>query len=596
MGWEAWVVLMIVALMGYALVRNLAGPDTVLLGGMTLLMTMSVFSDSFLNPGQAIASFGNQGLGTIAVLFVVAEGLTQTGAMGLIGQTVLGRPRHVAVAQVRLMLPVTVFSAFLNNTPIVAMFIPVVQDWAKKTGISASKMLIPLSYAAILGGSCTLIGTATNLVVYGMLDEPMRQRMGMFTITAVAGPAALAGIVYILLASRRLLPDRTPVRQDFEDARRYTVEMLVEDGSTIDGKSIEQAGLRHLPGAYLAEVERGQDRIVAVGPQQILRSGDRLIFVGVVESMRDLQKIRGLIPATDQIFKLSSRRPERRLVEAVVSGSCPLIGKSIREGRFRTVYNAVVIAVYRNGEQIAQKIGDIVLKAGDTLLIEAHPHFVDSQRNNRDFFLVSAVADSQPLRHDRVPLALALLLAMVVLVTIGWMELLNAALLVAGVMVATGCCSPSEARGSVNLRVLLAIGSALAIGKNLETTGAAGVMGDWLVEALQSRLGPWGVLAAVYLFATGFNTVIGAAGAAALIFPIAKAAADGMGVDFMPFTVVIMMASSGSYASVAYQTNLMVYGAGGYRFTDYIRMGLPLNFIVMIVVLSLVPWIWPFLG
>ena len=596
MSWEAWVVLATVALIGFALVRNLAGPDTVLLGGMTLLMSLSLLSDKFLGPAQSIAHFGNQGLATIAVLFVVAEGLSQTGAMDMIAARLLGRPRNIAIAQARLMLPVTVLSAFLNNTPIVAMFIPVVQDWAKKIGIGASKLLIPLSYAAIMGGSCTLIGTATNLVVYGMLDEPMRSRMGMFTITAVAGPAALIGTIYILILSHKLLPDRNPPRIELADARRYTVEMMVDPGSGIDGKSIEQAGLRHLPGAYLAEIERGEDRLVAVGPEQVLRGGDRLIFVGVVESVRDLQKIRGLIPATDQVFKLTAPRPDRCLVEAVVSDSSPLVSKSIREGRFRTVYNAVVIAVYRNGQQLVQKIGDIVLNAGDTLLIETHPRFIEMHRNRRDFFLVSAVANSQPIRHDRAWLALALMAAMVTAVTLGAMELLNAALLVAGLMVVTGCCSSTEARNSVNLRVLFAIGAALAVGMNLESTGAAGWVGQVLVGALQTSMGPWGVLAAVYVFATVFNTVIGAAGAAALIFPIAKAAADSMGVDFMPFAIVIMVASSGSYASVAYQTNLMVYGAGGYRFTDYIRIGMPLNLLIMAVALILAPLIWPFTG
>ncbi len=596
MVWEAWAVLGTIVLMGFALVRNLAGPDTVLVGGMTVLMSLSVISDRFLGPAASIAHFGNAGLGTIAVLFVVAEGLTQTGAMGMIAGNLLGRPKSTSVAQARLMLPVTVLSAFLNNTPIVAMFIPVVQDWAKKIGISSSKLLIPLSYAAIMGGSCTLIGTATNLVVFGMLDESMRSRMGMFTITAVAAPAALIGILYILAFSHKLLPDRSPPRVELADARQYTVEMLVEPGSAIDGKSIEQAGLRSLPGVFLAEIERGDDRLVAVGPEQILRGGDRLIFVGIVESVRDLQKIRGLAPATDQVFKLSSPRPDRCLVEAVVSDSCPLVGKSVREGRFRTVYNAVVIAVYRNGAQLVQKIGDIVLKAGDTLLIETHPHFIQEHRNRRDFFLVSAVADSQPIRHDRAWFALAVMGVMVTVVSLGLMQLLNAALLAGGLMVVTGCCSPTEARNSVNLRVLLAIGAALAVGMNLESTGAAGAVGEALVGSLQSSMGPWGVLTAIYLFATLFNTVIGAAGAAALIFPIAKAAADGMGVDFMPFAIVIMAASSGSYASVAYQTNLMVYGAGGYRFTDYIRIGLPLNLLVMVVVLGLTPLIWPFGG
>jgi len=599
MTWEGWITLGVVLLMAVAMVRNMAGPDVILLGGLTLFMTLGLFSGKFPTPTEAVADFGNEGLVTIAVLFVVAKGLSLTGAMTLISQPLLGRPRTVLGAQMRLMVPVAGMSAFLNNTPIVAMFIPVVNNWCKKTGISPSKLFIPLSYAAILGGACTLIGTATNLVVQGMVFDAQKHGqllgvdIGMFTITAVGVPAAIVGICYVILVSPKLLPDRGGHSVNLADARRYTVEMMVESGSSIDGRSIEQAGLRQLPGAYLVEIERQGDRLVAVGPEQVLRGEDRLIFVGVVESVRDLHQIRGLVPATDQVFKLSSPRPDRCLVEAVVSDSCPLVGKSIREGRFRTVYNAAVIAVYRSGEHLNQKIGDIVLRPGDTLLIETHPRFVETQKNRRDFFLVSTVNESRPLRHDRAWIALLLLAGMVALASTDTMRLLNAALLAAGGMVATRCCSAQEARQTVDWRVLLVIGSALGVGRVLDATGAAGSLAGTLVGAFQ-WMGPRGMLVGIYLVAMLFNSMIGPVGSAALTFPIAKAVALGAGVDFTPYAIVLMMAASASFATpIAYQTNLMVYGAGGYRFGDYIRIGLPLNLLIMVVVITLTPMIWP---
>jgi len=600
MPWEAWITLAIVLLMAAALVRNAAGPDVVLLGGLTLLMTLGLLSDKFPTPAAAVADFGNEGLITIAVLFVVAQGLGLTGAMGLISQPLLGRPRTVLGAQMRLMVPVAAMSAFLNNTPIVAMFIPVVSDWCKKTGLSPSKLFIPLSYAAIMGGSCTLIGTATNLVVQGMIFDAQSKGhllgvdIGMFTITAVGVPATIVGILYILLVSPKLLPDRGSSSIDLADARRYTVEMLVEPGSAIDGKSIEQAGLRQLPGAYLVEIDRQGDRLVAVGPEQVLSGGDRLIFVGIVESVRDLQKIRGLAPATDQVCKLSAPEPDRCLVEAVVSNTCPLVGMSIREGRFRTVYNAAVIAVYRAGEHLEQKIGDIVLRPGDTLLIQTHPRFVETQRNRRDFFLVSTVAGSQPVRHDRAWIALLIMAVMVFLASTNTLRLLNAALLAAGFMVMFRCCSAQEARNSVEWRVLLAIGAALGVGRVLDSTGAAMSVAQTLIDAVQ-WMGPRGVLVGIYLVAMLFNSMIGPVGSAALVFPIARAAATGLGVDFTPFAISLMMAASASFATpIAYQTNLMVFGVGGYRFSDYIRIGLPLNLLVMAVVVILAPQFWPF--
>lgn len=599
MAWEGWVTVCIVGLMIYGLVRNLAGPDMILLGGLTVLMTLRLFSDKFPSPAEAVADFGNEGLMTIGVLFVVAAGLSQTGAMSWITERLLGRPRRVLGAQARLMIPVAGMSAFMNNTPVVAMFIPVVNDWSKKLGLSASKLFIPLSYAAILGGTCTLIGTASNLVIQGMVFDEQQQgqllgvHIGMFTISAVGVPVAVIGILYVLLVSPKLLPDNRTPRINLAEARRYTVEMLVESDSSIDGKTIEQAGLRHLPGAYLTEIERAGESLVAVGPEQVLRGGDRLIFVGVVESVRDLQRIRGLMPATDQVFKVSTNRPDRCLVEAVVSDSCPLMGLSIREGRFRTVYNAAVIAVYRSGAHLKQKIGDIVLRPGDTLLIHTHPRFVELQRNRRDFFLVSNVDESRPVRHDRAWIALLLLTGMVLLASTNTIRLLNAALITAGMMVLTRCCTGPEARRSIDWRVLVVIGSALGVGRVLESTGAATSAAESLVYALQ-WLGPRGVLIGVYLVTMLFNSLIGPVGSAALAFPIAKAAAEEMGVDFMPFVISLMMAASASFATpIAYQTNLMVFGAGGYRFSDYVRIGLPLNLLVMLVVVVSVPLIWP---
>lgn len=598
MPWEAWFTLAVVLVMVLALVRNWAGPDAVMLAALTVLMTGGLFSDGKLpSPQQAVAGFGNEAVVTIAVLFVVAAGLAQTGAMTLITQPLLGRPGKLGNAQLRLMLPVAGLSAFLNNTPIVAMFMPVVSDWCRKTGISPSKLFIPLSYAAILGGSCTLIGTSTNLLVHGMvLDAQSRGdltgvTLHMFTIAAVGVPATIVGLVYIVLLSPRLLPDRRAAVDESRADRQYTVEMLVEAGSAIDGKSIEQAGLRHLPGVFLADIERNGERLVAVGPEQVLRGGDRLIFVGVVESVVDLQKIRGLSPASEQIFKLRDPRPNRRLVEAVVSDNCPLVGKTVREGRFRTLYDAAIIAVHRGGEHLNQKIGDIVLRAGDTLLIETHPRFVDRQRNRRDFFLVSTVEDSQPPRHDRAWLALGLLAALIVLVTFTPMRLVNGALVVAGLMVLTRCLTMNDARLAVEWRVLLTFGAAVGVGAALHHSGAAAGMAAALL-AVARPMGPTAILAAVYLLALVFNLLIGNVAAAVLVFPVAVAAASGL--NFMPFAIAIMMAASSSFATpISYPTNLMVYGAGGYRFGDYVRIGLPLNLIVMAVTLMIAPRIWP---
>ncbi len=601
MTWEAWVTLGTVGLIALALVRGLAGPDTVLIGGLTLLMTLGLFSDVFPTPAQAVAGFGNEAVITIAVLFVIAEGLSQTGAMSLVTQPLLGRPGSVRAALTRLTLPVAVLSAFLNNTPIVAMFMPVVSDWCKKIGLAPSKLYIPLSYAAILGGSCTLIGTATNVFVDGQVTAAQKHgeladvHISMFTVSAVGVPSAILGLAYLIFIAPRFLPDRRTPDQADGDARRYTVEMIVEPKSPIAGKTIEEAGLRALPGAYLIEIERDGERIAAVGPEQVLHVADRLIFAGIVDSVVDLQRTRGLAPATEQVFKLSDPRPDRRLVEAVVSDNCPLIHKSIREGKFRTVYGAAVIAVHRGGQHLGMvKIGDIVLQAGDTLLLETHPRFVEAQRNSRDFFLVSAVQGSKPIRHDRAWVALLLMTAMVAAVTLTPMRLVNAALLAGGLMVLAGCCSTGEARQSINWRVLLTMGAALGVKSALESTGAAQNVAEAIIQLFQAA-GPRGILIAIYLIGMALTSLIGPIGTVGLIFPVAKAVAITQDYSFMPFAIALMTTSAASFATpTAYQTNLMVYSAGGYRFGDYVRVGLPLNLIVMAVTVTLAPWFWPF--
>ncbi|HEB61040.1 MAG TPA: TRAP transporter large permease subunit, partial [Phycisphaeraceae bacterium] len=333
---------------------------------------------------------------------------------------------------------------------------------------------------------------------------------------------------------------------------------------------------------------------IAVPPEQVLQGNDRLIFVGIVESVKDLQRMRGLVPATNQVFKLNDPRPNRVLVEAVVSDNCPLRGKSIREGRFRSLYDAAVIAVHRNGQRIHSKIGDIVLKPGDTLLLETHPRFVDQQRNRRDFFLISTVEGSNPPRHDRAWIALALLALMVIAATAGFISLLNAALLAVGFMVLTRCISATQARRSVNWQVLITIGAALGVGKGLEVSGAAGTIANSLIDTLRP-LGPVGVLTAVYLLTMIFAETMTHAAAVVLIYPIAHAAAAKLGVDMLPFVICIMMAGSATFATpIGYQTNLMVYGAGGYQFSDYIKFGLPLNILIMIVTLAIIPLAFPF--
>ncbi|WP_417392663.1 SLC13 family permease [Gimesia sp.] len=566
-----------------------ASADTILMGGLTILVVTGV-----IQAEEAIAGFANEGLIAVAFLFVVSEGIRQTGGFAFTGQQLLGRPKSLTDAQARVMLPSAVLSAFLNNTPVVAMMMPIISDWAKKMRISVSHLMLPLSYAAILGGLCTLVGTSTTLVVDGLLQrQAHRPGLSMFEIAWVGIPIMIVGLLYLLVFARWLLPERKPAITPMDDPREYTVEMIVEPGCPLIGKTIEQAGLRHLPGMYLMEIDRKDDVIAAVSSNERLAANDQLVFVGIVESVIDLQKIPGLKPATDQLFKLSGPRSERCLIEAVVSDSFRFINMSIRTAKFRSNYNAAVIAVARNGQRINKKIGDIELQRGDTLLIEAHPSFIDQQRNSREFFLVSQVEDSTPPRHERAWIARTILLAMILMVALFNIKMIVAAMVAAGLMTATRCCSATEAKRSIDWGVLITIAAGLGIGRAIENSGAAVLIASSFTGMANNS--PLIVLAILSLITLVLTNLITAKATATLIFPIAVAAAATLNVDVMPFVITVIISAAACFATpIGYQTNLMVFGPGGYKYADYLRIGGPLTLIVWLMTVIIVPLAWPF--
>ncbi|MFM8803974.1 MAG: SLC13 family permease, partial [Planctomycetia bacterium] len=525
--------------------------------------------------------------------FVVAAAVERTGALAALVDRVLGRPESLAAAQTRTMLGPAALSAFMNNTPVVALMVPAIRDWANKHRLSVSKLLMPMNAAVVLGGLCTLIGTSTNVVVSGLVTAKTGRPLGMFEISWLGLPLLLAGLVYLVFASRHLLKDRRPAVSPGDDPRQYSLEMLVEPGSPLVGRSIEEAGLRGLDGLFLMEIDRGGHVMAAVSPTERLEAGDRLVFVGVVDSVVELQKIRGLRPATDQVFMLDDPRSERTLIEAVVSNTCPLIGRTIRDGRFRSTYDAVVIAVARNGERLQMKIGDITLEPGDTLLLEASPDFTDHQRSNRDFYLVSAVSDFTPPRHDQAWIACTVLAAMVLAATMELVPMVAAALVAAAVVVAMKCISADEARQAIEWESLLLIAASFGLARAMEKTGLAEGIAQSTIAAAGDH--PHVMLAAIYLVTMVFTELMSNNAAAVLTFPIAWQTAADLGVNPLPFVMAVTVAASCGFATpMGYQTNLMIYGPGGYKFSDYVRFGGPLNLLVMAITVALAPLIWPF--
>ena len=570
------------------LIATRVAPDVLFMVALTVLLVTGV-----LAPAEAFAGFANEGVLTVAILYIVVSGLRETGGVQRISRILLGRPRHLTSAQIRLTAPVAFFSAFLNNTPIVAMLIPAVRDWAKTHKLPVSKLMMPLSFAAMLGGMCTLVGTSPILVAHGLLIERRGFGLGFFEIAWVGVPVAIVGLAFLITTSRWLLPDRRQDEVLFGDPREYTVEMTVDGTGPLVGKSVAESGLADESGLQLIEIHRDGEFYPAVSPEQRLHAGDRLVLAGSVGSVVDLQRRHGLSPATDQVFKLDAPRPDRTLIEAVVSDTSPLVGGSIRRGRFRSHYGAIVIAVARNAVRLTGNLRDIVLRSGDTLLLEATPAFADQHRHSRDFFLVSALPDSHPLRFDRAALSILILVAMVTAAALGILSMLQAALLAAVAMLATRCMTVEAARNSIDWPVIIVIASAIGVGRAMESSGLAAATASQVVGLAGS--GPFLNLVALFLLASLFSQIITNNAAVVLMFPIATSVAASLGVDAMPFVIAIVMAAAGAVATpIGYQTNLMVYGPGGYVFTDFLRAGLPLVAVTATIALIVIPRVWPF--
>lgn len=614
MTWEGWFTLAVLAGVFVLMVKDVGSPDMLLMGG-TLVLALA----GIIKPDEAFAGFSNEAMLTVAALFVVVAGLRETGALDAIGARMLGGVTTSNGALVRMAVWFNTVLVFLTNTSIVAMMLPVVSDWCRKHRVSPSRVLMPLSFITVLRGTVTLIGTSTNLVVSGLLLQASRNQtepllrhalrpVSLFEITPVGVVVTVAGVLYLLLAGKRLLPDRKDLLEQLgESTREYLVDVGIEPGCKLIGQTVLDAGLRQLPGLYLVQIDRDGHLISPVAPDEVLEEGDRLTFTGVVNSIVDLEKIPGLVPIAGNGYETHAQhRLSRRLCEAVISPVSPLIGESIRGADFRALYNAAVIAVHRGGTRLTGRVGDIVLREGDTLLLQTGPHFARAHRNNPDFILVSSLEEARPVRHDRAGVSLAILFATILLmafggksltlggVTITVPEIVVVAFVGALAMVATRCISIPDARQSLNWQTLLSIAAAFGLGKALQNSGAAKVIAAAVVQHTAWG-GPVLVLAAIYLVTMLLTELLSNAAAAALMFPFALAIAGQLGVSPRPFAIAIMFAASLAFATpVGYQTNLMVYAPGGYRFTDFTRVGLPLNFIVWGIATALIPVFWPF--
>jgi len=458
--------------------------------------------------------------------------------------------------------------------------------------VSVSKLLMPVSFAAILGGLLTVIGTSTNLVVSGQMESLDLREIGFFEIGKLGLPIALVGLVAVILLAPRVLLDRRSVRTEMEEeGRRFTVEMIVEPGGAIDGKTVADANLRHLSGLFLASVDRGDTTIAPVRPETVLRGGNRLHFVGSIDRVVDLQEMRGLRSAElDHVLDLED--PSVRYFEAVVGSRSPLVGRNLRDVGFRSAYQAAVLGIHRSGHLMEGRLGTVPIRVGDTLILVSDPGFKERWRDRADFLLVAELAGTPPVATSRAWIPVTLLLAVVGLAATDTFPILEGSLVAAILLVATRVLSPLEARRAIDIEVIVVIASAFGLAAAMQASGLADTIATGLVN-LFGDFGDRGVLLGLVLATIILTELVTNNAAALLMLPIAVQAAASAGLDPRGAAIAVAVAASASFLSpIGYQTNMMVYGPGGYRFSDYARLGWVLTLIVIGFTVALTPILW----
>jgi di/tricarboxylate transporter len=596
---DAYITIVILAITFALLIKGKIPPVAVFVGALTLTITFRLAPLS-----HSLKGFSNPGMLTIGALLMVAAGMYRTGAITLITEKLIGRPKSLIAAQAKILAPVAVGSAFLNNTPLVAMFIPVIRDLSKTCRLAATRLYIPLSYSSILGGTCTLIGTSTNLVIAGMVIDllarkapntpPMRE-IGMFDLTWIGLPATVAGIIFMMLTSRFLLPG--PKEKDEADdvKRLFGAEFTVPSGSPLIGKTLQAMGYVKSLGFTLLELKRNNRDNVEIKPETQLQEGDVLVFSSEVESIPDLWGTKGLLPLHgSSVHEVTAYRPSHRLIEVVVSRRARSVGRQIKELPLPdSPIKVSIIAISRGGVPIEGPMSQIRVQAGDIAVLEVGEPFFHENLREVEFALVRRLTGAHIKRYDRAIYATLITVAMVVVVALGWMSMLNAALLASGAMILTGCMNLRDAGRSIDFTTLTIIASAIGLEAAVTGSGLSANVADLL-----TRIGggnPYIALSVVFLGCIAMDTMITNVASAVFMFPIGMAMAANLGVNGMPFAITVMVGASCSFISpMGYQTNLMVFGPGGYKFTDFVKMGVPLTIVVGIIAIVLAPVVWPF--
>lgn len=566
-------------------------PDLIALGVLVLVALVG-----WVTPKEAFAALSNEAPVTVAAMFILSSGLQRCGAIEDIGRLLRRLPNMTELKLlVLLMASVAACSAFVNNTPVVVALLPLVLGVARHYDVSASKLLIPLSYAAILGGTCSLIGTSTNLVVSSLASSKYGIHLGIFDITGLGVLVALCGITYMALIGRHLLPDRESLASLVGglSTREYVTELLVTADSPLDGHRLDETELHKIANVRVQAILRDDEFLPAPLHETMLRAGDRIVLGAPRTAVVEMHSLTGITLIDEKEFGLERVRAEHTVVvEAVITNNSHFAGKTLRESRLRENFNALVLAIHRHGENITQNVGQVPLKFGDTLLLRISQEGLARLGGTPDLLVLSDTAIATA-RRNKQPIVLAVLAAVVGLSAFNVYPISILALAGVVVLVATRCLRMSEVYDAIDWRIVTMIVGMIALGTAMQNVGAD----KWLVDEMISVVGtasPILVLGCFYLVAMLLTEFISNNAVAILLTPIAYQTAMKLGYHPVPFLIAIMFAASASFATpIGYQTNTFVYGAGGYKFRDFLRVGAPLNLLFLVVVTLLIPVFWP---
>ncbi len=555
---------------------------------VSFLMAVLLFSiTGILTPTEILSGFSNQSIASILMLILITTGLRKNFQLENLFDVIFKSAKTYRGFLIRMMSQVAILSSVINNTPVVALMTPYVVDWGKKNNIAPSRLLIPLSYATIMGGMITLIGTSTTLVLNGFLQDFNHPSLLFNDLFIVGLSVTVSGILFMMVIGYKLLPDHKDILKTYtENKREYIAETKILPNSKLIGKTLLKAGLRNLKGVYLVEILRGEKMISPVGPGEFLEEGDLLFFAGNTNEIVDLiNSDLGIhLPMTARSFN----NDKAEIVEAVLNNFSSLIGKTVKKSDFRNRYNAAIVAIHRNGKKVSGRIGDIILQAGDLLMLYTGSDFRDRVEIYRDLFVVSKLRDIvKPGNKKYYALSLMTICAMVLLI-FSEITLFPALLIILGIMIGFNLITTQDVKRELDLNMIAILVFSLAIGQAIIKTDAGNMVALEIINFLEP-FGKLSILLGLLLITNLLATFIGNVGAISIAFPLAYSLSNNLGVEGYPFFLTIAYAASAAFMTpFSYQTNLIVYGPGGYKFKDFFRIGLPVNLVYLAVAMSVI--------